>query len=98
MFTAWYEISKCSSGECGQCHGLSVVKADSRLPVTAEGPFESRPVYELSLDCELAIVHVFLGVVRFFSVTIIPPMLHNYLLYTLFLLEGQTDEEMRWIE
>jgi hypothetical protein len=71
-------------------------KADSRLPCTAEGAFVSRPVYLRSVR-EVAMGQVFLGVLPSYPVRIIPPMFHNRHLCTRFLLEGQTDEIMRWI-
>jgi hypothetical protein len=49
VFTARYDLSKCNSSECRQSHGLAVAEAGSRLPLTADGAFESRPVYVQSV-------------------------------------------------
>jgi len=65
--------------------------------LTAEGAFECRPFYLRSVVCEVAVGQVFVSVLPSLLVSIIPPMIHNLLFYTLFLLEGQTGEGTRWI-
>ena len=65
-----------------------MAKSDSRLSVSAEGSFESRPVYLRYVVWEVAVGQVFFGVLPCLPVSIIPPMLHNILSYTLYLLEG----------
>jgi len=55
VFTARHELSKCNCGECSQSHDQAMATSDSRLSLTAEDAFESRPLYLRSVVCVVAV-------------------------------------------